>query len=157
MCLALLFSICIGNINCKLQGDNGPQSLYNTSSSKIQFWAYLISNNSIMVWLIIIEDVYVNWTICVPNHANRRILVHHRIGLPKTVTVVFHLKLVVGASMRHVTQIFQQDLLHTYKPVVTLWTQCLWIQEANGVIYMHSCWSEGYNSGHDILNSLKLL
>ena len=23
-CLAILFSICIGNSNCKLQGDNGP-------------------------------------------------------------------------------------------------------------------------------------
>ena len=26
--------------------------------------------------------VYVNWTICVPNHANRRKLVNHRLGLP---------------------------------------------------------------------------
>ena len=26
--------------------------------------------------------VYVNWTICVPNHANRRKFVNHRIDLP---------------------------------------------------------------------------
>ena len=34
-----------------------------------------MSNNSIMVWLIIIE-------VRVPNHANRRNLVNHRISLP---------------------------------------------------------------------------
>ena len=51
MCLAPLCSICIGNSNCRLTDD------YHRGF------------------------VYVNWISCVPNHANRRKLVNHRIGL----------------------------------------------------------------------------
>ena len=41
-----------------------------------------MSSNSIMVWLTIIEDwrTYVNWTTCVPNLANKRIIVNYTIG-----------------------------------------------------------------------------
>ena len=39
-----------------------------------------------MVWLIMIEDwCMVNWTTCVPNHANKHIIVNYTIG-PNTIS-----------------------------------------------------------------------